>query len=566
MWQWVIGGRKYTRYNGPIKLMRPHHPFSLIHLFKSANRHPLLIVFLLVTALIIWLDILFTGQWFQTEIALINPPIMVFAPQIWLALFSMVLGSLIIAISIASQRTPKLIDLYIRDWRSLFFLWFVGLGLVHNLFVQYISTAHAPRTSSIILNTYVFMPVTAVLAMPYILYTLRSTRPSNVVARLHNANLRQIQQLRQPIIHKAMRQPHIVADYQIDLFETLNQLDNLMEFVSFKEPQANILRKIGQATRTYVALKSDINPAFFQLSPDIQDDISFKTMVGQFEQMEESRIFLELKTFRMLANAYLQLINKGHFDLASLCVFEVAEIGRLASQQHDHPLTHATLVHLNTILRFGIKHGLRHSEARNLYNAIFHYSHFITEMVQHQQTNHIRTACTHLKNYSTEIFHHSRSEPAFRFLVDAFVNEMKNILIALNEAHWPLAFQAEILDLMLQMDHPPDREQESLDPEFVIGSRVRLLQIGLALYYLRVGHKTLVHQIITDLMDDRACLGETLFLQTVERNCHRLHHFQPEFWEDTDRGNMNMYYTADTGQIPHFLELFHTAVSTQTTS
>ncbi|MCB8945843.1 MAG: hypothetical protein H6658_19010, partial [Ardenticatenaceae bacterium] len=67
--------------------MRPHHPFSLIHLFKSANRHPLLIVFLLVTALIIWLDILFTGQWFQTEIALINPPIMVFAPQIWLALF-----------------------------------------------------------------------------------------------------------------------------------------------------------------------------------------------------------------------------------------------------------------------------------------------------------------------------------------------------------------------------------------------------------------------------------------------------------------------------------------------
>ena len=534
---------------------------SPIHLAKSANRHPLLIVFFIVAFIIIWLDILFAAQWVQAGIALVNPPIMVFAPQIWLALFSMVLGSLIIAISIASQRTPKLIDLYIRDWFSLFFLWFVGLGLVHNLFVQYISTALAPRTSSIILNTYVFLPVTAVLAMPYILYTLRSTRPSNVVSRLHNANMRQIQQLQHPIVYKAMNNPNIVADYQHDLFETLNQLDNLMEFVSFKEPQANILRKIGQATRTYVSLKANIHPSFFLLSSYIQDDISFKTMVGQFEQMEESRIFLELKTFRMLANAYLQLINKGHFDLASLCVFEMAEIGRLAIQCNDHPLTQATLVHLNTILRFGIKHGLRHSEARNLYNAIFHYSHFIAEMVEYQQTSHVRTACTHLKNYSTEIFHHSHAEPAFRFLVDAFVHEMKNILIALSEADWPLAFQEEMLNLMLQMDHPPDREQESLNPEFVIGSRVRILQIGLALYYLRNEQEIFVHQIITDLMDDRACLGPELFRQTVERNCHHLLHFQSEFWEDTDRGNMNMYYTADTAYIPRFLELFHTIAS-----
>jgi hypothetical protein len=543
--------------------MQRRHLLSPIHIFKSANRHPLLIVFLIVAFLIVWLDILFAEQWVQAEIALINPPIMVFAPQIWLALFSMVLGSLIIAISIASQRTPKLIDLYIRDWRSLFFLWFVGLGLVHNLFVQYISTAHAPRTSSIILNTYVFMPVTAVLAMPYILYTLRSTRPSNVVARLHNANMRQIQQLRHPLVYKAMNNPNIVADYQLDLFETLNQLDNLMEFVSFKEPQANILRKIGQATRTYVSLKAEIHPTFFLLSPTIQDDISFKTMVDQFEQMEASHTFLELKTFRMLDNAYVQLINKGHFDLASLCVFEVAEIGRLAIQYHDHPLTDATLVHLNTILRFGIKHGLRHSEARNLYNAIFHYSHFIDEMVKQRQTNHLRAACTHLKNYSAEIFHHSRSEPAFRFLVDAFVNEMKNLLIALSEADWPLDFQAEMLDLMLQMDHPPDREQEILDPETVISSGVRVLQIGLALYYLRNGREAFAQQIINDLMDDRDCLGADLFHRTVERNCHRLLHFQSEFWEDTDRGNMNMYYTADTDYIPRFLELFQAEINAE---
>ena len=38
-----------------------------------------------------------------------------FAPEVWQALLGMVLGTLILVISIASQSIPKLIDLYMRD-------------------------------------------------------------------------------------------------------------------------------------------------------------------------------------------------------------------------------------------------------------------------------------------------------------------------------------------------------------------------------------------------------------------------------------------------------------------
>ena len=42
-----------------------------------------------------------------------------FAPEVWQALLGMVLGTLILVISIASQSIPKLIDLYMKVFRYL---------------------------------------------------------------------------------------------------------------------------------------------------------------------------------------------------------------------------------------------------------------------------------------------------------------------------------------------------------------------------------------------------------------------------------------------------------------
>ena len=48
-----------------------------------------------------------------------------FTPEVWQALLGLVLGTLILVISIASQSIPKLIDLYMKDLPSLLYVWFL---------------------------------------------------------------------------------------------------------------------------------------------------------------------------------------------------------------------------------------------------------------------------------------------------------------------------------------------------------------------------------------------------------------------------------------------------------
>ena len=47
----------------------------------------------------------------------------------------------------------------------------------------------------------------------------------------------------------------------------------------------------------------------------------------------------------------------------------------------DDELIEVLIIRLNTILRFAIKHGVKNNEARNLYNAAFHYGSFIERLV-----------------------------------------------------------------------------------------------------------------------------------------------------------------------------------------
>src|SRR5688572_10410687 len=103
-----------------------------------------------------------------------------FLPSILFSLLAMVVGTLIIAVSIASTSIPKLIDLYMQDWIGLFYIWFVTLSFIHGLSLEFIGP------SEVILNTYVFLPVSSLLALPYIFYVFHYTKPPNVIQKIHH--------------------------------------------------------------------------------------------------------------------------------------------------------------------------------------------------------------------------------------------------------------------------------------------------------------------------------------------------------------------------------------------
>ena len=101
---------------------------------NKINKHRLFASLLIVFIGIISSDILF--HYFYPEIILQIENLfglekethdavdLTFAPEIWGGVLATVLGTLIIVIAIAAESTPKLMDLFVKDWVSLLFIWF----------------------------------------------------------------------------------------------------------------------------------------------------------------------------------------------------------------------------------------------------------------------------------------------------------------------------------------------------------------------------------------------------------------------------------------------------------
>ena len=335
-----------------------------------------------------------------------------------------------------------------------------------------------------------------------------------------------------------------------------------MEYLSFKEPKAQIIQSISILIREYVQIKPQLNTHFFKIGATICNDISFKTMIDQFQDMEQSHTFYEQKGFRVLGNTYVQLLEQEEFELASLCASEMCRIALIALNIHDDHLLNVIIIRFNTMLRFALKHGVKHNEARHLYNFAFHYKNFIEHLVGFDKIQQSQQCFYYLRTYGNEAYGHGRHSPIMYFIVDVFAAEMKKILILVYQQKWPLEIQRQLLDEMLQVDSPPELDRDS-PGQRQLNSGVRTLQLALGLFYLKMEQLDFTQRIIKDLLDDLEVLGEATFRQTIQRTCDRLRLSQPTFWEDTDRGNANLYYTPDQAQIERFCELLFASIPVQ---
>ncbi|MGK5093689.1 hypothetical protein WDW89_16970 [Deltaproteobacteria bacterium TL4] len=545
--------------------------YYLNRLDTFAEKHRLFSAFFAILAIMVSVDILFAEYLYAPylELAKIVPlgnttlKAMIMelsldsSAESWLALLSTVLGTLIIVISIASQSIPKLIDLYMQDRTSLLYVWLLIMSGAHAILIKMYGEIGLLRPESRVLNMHLLLPFCTVMAFPYIFYILKYTKPHNVINRISQGQLTHIRELAEHRLSVLMNIPSVVEENQHVLFESLNQLDDLLEYVSFKEPKADIIQDMNYSLQEYIRLKSRMNPNFFKVSPKIRTDISFRTLLGQFKEIERTNTFYEHKCFRLLGNVYIKLMEKGEFDLTSLCASQMTIVGATALEAGDNELLDLIIIRFNTYLRFAIKHGIKNNEGRNLYTTAFHYGNFIEHLVRHKKIEHVKRCFMYFRIYGTEIFKHGRNSPAMYFIVDVFAAEMKKSLMLVHEKDWDLELQRGLLKEFLMIDSPPDLNKDDQDRGQMINNNVRILQIGLALYYLRQGMIEFVKLIIKDVLDDVESLGEKTFRQVILNTSNRLRFSGPTFWEDTDRGNLNIYYTPDQNQIDRFNELLN---------
>jgi len=476
-----------------------------------------------------------------------------FAPEIWGGVLATVLGTLIIVIAIAAESTPKLMDLFVRDWVSLIFIWFLILASIHSTIIMYYFEP-MERLSSVMLNTYIYLPLSSMLSLPYIFYILLYSKTDNVIKKLYSLNIDDIKRLKNKPIHLAMNDVKVIEHYQYQLMSTIDQFDDLLEYISFKEAQTEIIRSVGDTVKEYMKNKTSYDSRFFSATDTIRNNPTFRTYIEhQYKDIEDRKTFYEVKAFKMMGNAYIRKMENGEYELASLIANEISSVGILALELEQDDLIIDINIRFNTFMRFAIKHAVRNNEPRNLYNLAFHYSTLLQGYVDYNKIDLLKQGYFYFKFYSNEIYKQAANNPSLYFIVDVLTTELKKISILISEKEWDIELQEHLLKEILQLDNPPDYPKDDLDQS--VNNGVRVLQIGLALHYIKIENFDFAETIVSDVLDDLAFFDNQTYLNLMEGLYNRIKFSGPTFWEDTDRGNTNIYFSPDSDKIDDFKKI-----------
>ena len=480
-----------------------------------------------------------------------------FAPEIWGGVLAMVLGTLIIVIAIAAESSPKLMDLFVKDWLSLIYVWFLIIASLHAVLIMFY-VEPLGRVSSSVLNTYVYLFIGSIFTLPYIFYILLYSKTSNVVSTISSIIQGFVLKMKKPMIKSAMDDSiEVVDEYQREIMGSLDQLDDLLAFTEFKETQTDIIREISEIIQLYITHKSDFNDKFFDLTTTIRSNATFRTYTDvQYEEMSDTKTFYEVKTFRLLGSSYIKMITNDRFDIASLIPAEMVDIGVTCLRSNDDTILGHVNIRFNTLFRFAIKHAYKNNEPRNLYNLSFHYSNMIQEYIKADRVDMAKYCYDKFKFYANDIYKNAEANPGLYFVVDTLTFELRKCQVLIYEKGWSDEDQMDLLKMILQLDKPPGYSKDEVDKGILGGNNgTRRIQIGLALFYLSVGKTEYATAIAEDYLDDLAYFDEKTFKANANTQCFLLSIFGPHFWEDTDRGTLNIYFAPEKDQIDPFKEL-----------
>lgn len=349
----------------------------------------------------------------------------------------------------------------------------------------------------------------------------------------------------------------VVDEYQKEIMGSLDQLDDLLAFTEFKETQTDIIREISEIIQLYITNKSDFNNRFFDLTKTIRSNATFRTYTDvQYEEMSDTKTFYEVKTFRLLGSSYTKMITNDRFDIASLIPAEMVDIGVTCLKSNDDTILGHVNIRFNTLFRFAIKHAYKNNEPRNLYNLSFHYSNMIQEYIKADRVDMAKYCYDKFKFYANDIYKNAEANPGLYFVVDTLTFELRKCQVLIHEKGWSDEDQMDLLKMILQLDKPPGYSKDEVDKGILGGNNgTRRIQIGLALFYLSVGKTEYATAIAEDYLDDLAYFDEKTFKANANTQCFLLSIFGPHFWEDTDRGTLNIYYAPEKDQIDPFKEL-----------
>ncbi len=525
-------------------------------IYNFINKNRILIGFIITTISLTGFDIVSNLLFnrFSTEQFKIAAFDIGFAPEIWLTILTLVLGTLIIVISIASQNTPRLIDLYLNNWTSILYMWFITLSSIHSVIFLLIESL-LNRPASGLLNSFLLLPIALLSSLPYIFFILNYSKMDHVIGVINNQLSNAILKVEMYSKSRLIENQQVVRNSHFIILEKTNQLMDLFSYVDFKETKGAIIKHLSTTLEKYITLKSKYNTNYFVLTEEIKQDISFSNYTQyQFLKMEKRQTFFEEKIFRIMGNIYNEsLTNKNH-ELASDCCSKIVHIGKIALQKDDDILVGLVSTRINTLFRLSINDGVKNGSSRIINNFIFQSGKLLDIIIKLKKEKELLRYYEFLLIYGNKLFTHSIDDPNIGFSVSFLLYEEKRSLIKINEEGWDDSIQEKLIQLMLKIDEPSDIEPESLLRHKIKHHNSRIILLALALYYCSEKKFDLAKIIIDNSIKELGDTSKEMKMKIFKETFEKLEQTRMSFWEDTDRGTFNIYFSHETDLIDPLLK------------
>lgn len=477
--------------------------------------------------------------------------------EVWLGLLTLVLGTLIIVISIASQNTPKLIDFYVSDWISLFFTWSLVINAVLTLLVlgygKSDTSAFSYSTFEVFLVG-VMLPLHYLLSLPYILYILKFSKTENQVKRIYYRVQYLLHELNMQYQYNIEPKNKWIDLYQIQLINYINQMDELLDFIKLKESRDVIIRTLGNLLVKYQIQKSQIPMVYFTMGESLKKDATMVTLFSEFADINKNRIFLEQKIYRIIGNAYWRLIQEEEFELANRCTTIVADTGIEAVQHQNWSVVELSLIRFNNFTRFGLKHAIKLSERRHLYNSSFQYGRLIAKIIESENFKAVEDSIFYLKKYAQEIYKASLQDSHLSLLTDIYAQEINLILFGSYHRNAPRSTIMACIDALYAIEHSRDTIRRDIDPLWIKTNNTLDVQINALLFLLAHNESDYFEALMRVFLSDLQHVGIDIFNEMVDTVINKVRESTQMYWEDSDRGRTNIFYSEHKDQLPYFLE------------
>lgn len=283
-------------------------------------------------------------------------------------LLAMLIATIGVAIPLtANMHTPKLIEMFLRDWINRLVLTFIAFGAAHVLWVSYIIGPRFAPTWAVAGAVYLALVGWAVL-IPYFFYVVRFVDPSRLITRLRDASTHLVERAAERRLDPEVAQRELTTRIgQIGTI-TIKALDRNDRDVAAEGAWA-----LKVLLDHYSRHKARMPLEWFVV--DRADFVGFSEQA--LEMLVEARTWYEMKVLQQLELAFLRAMH-GPTDTVAVFSDALRVIGCRSHERHDEQALRLEIRFFNNFLREAIRCG----ELRAVYDVLHQYRQLAKALIE----------------------------------------------------------------------------------------------------------------------------------------------------------------------------------------